>query len=98
MSCEKCPHCIRLKRKQEKEAREPETHRTCKNCGIEKELNDFTILYNINSISRRWVCKKCVINRKKDYMKNYHLKHYVSKKKVLETPDAPQEEEKQNNI
>jgi hypothetical protein len=33
-----------------------------------------------------------VTNRKKEYMKVYHLKNYVAKKKIDENPNAPQEQ------
>lgn len=100
MSCEKCPHCIRKLNKKErkkpvpkvKEPYDPLSNRTCKICNEEKNIKEFSIVKNANGFENyRRICKKCVINRKKEYMKEYHLKNYVSKKKTDETSNAPQE-------
>lgn len=93
MSCEKCPHCIRkLKVKAIKSPIDSLTIRTCKLCNEEKNITLFGVVKNKNGFTNyRRICKSCLVKRKKDYMKDYHLKHYVSKKKIEEVSNAPQD-------
>lgn len=87
MTCEKCPHCKRIAEKirnpKVKIPKIVEPIRKCLKCGMEKKIQDYSKTSNSNSISEtyRKTCKKCVIDKQRDYMKAYHKKHYVSQKK-----------------
>lgn len=55
-------------------------NRDCKKCLETKDIICFEITNKIKKIRRR-VCKPCRIIQRKNYMKVYHKKKYVSKKK-----------------
>jgi hypothetical protein len=58
------------------------THRVCKKCNENKEINNFQLTSKINKPDTyRYECKKCYISNKKDYMQDYHKTHYEYKKK-----------------
>lgn len=86
MTCDKCAHCKRiadkLRNPKVKVPKIIEPIRKCLKCGIEKKIDDYSKTTNNHSISvsYRKTCKKCIIDKQKDYMKAYHIKHYISQK------------------
>ena len=86
MPCDKCAHCKRIADKllnhKVKVNKVIDPIRKCLDCGIEKPINDYSKSTNSNNISPsyRRTCKKCIINKQKEYMKDYHTKHYISQK------------------
>lgn len=61
------------------------TERECKKCLKSKDIDYFEITNKTKNIRRR-ICKICRVIQRKNYMKEYHKKKYVSKKKQkLET-------------
>ena len=86
MPCDKCAHCKRIVDKlinpKVKVNKIIEPIRKCLDCGIEKPIEDYsksTSKINPN-VSYRKTCKKCIINKQKEYMTKYHAKHYISQK------------------
>ena len=50
--------------------------RICKNCNIEKDLNDFEITDKAKKLYRR-ICKKCRVLTRQKYFKKYSCKSFT---------------------
>lgn len=86
MPCDKCAHCKRiedrLKNPKVRVVKVVDPIRKCLGCAIEKPINEYSKSKGSNTdVSYyRKTCKKCIIEKQKEYMKNYHEKHYISQK------------------
>ena len=57
--------------------------RICKNCNIEKDLNDFEITDKAKKLYRR-ICKKCRVLTRQKYFKTYYINNkesYINREK-----------------
>jgi len=55
-------------------------NRECKNCKTNKHIDNFEKTNKTKNIYRR-ICKKCRTIKRKEYMKNYWKKNFISNKK-----------------
>jgi len=53
-------------------------NRDCKDCKTNKPIEEFEMTNKTKKLYRR-ICKKCRVIKRRNYMKDYHIKHYVKK-------------------